>query len=142
MGYYVDWDYYLELKEGVTIGEIEKAFKKDKCCEYWEDNLTFNGAIEFEECNAKYHEEDYGDLFVFLAKYVVDGSSLDFNGEDGAKWRVLFDGKGNWDEQPATILYDYHPFKTFMKKFEDEMPEELKKKLEKWHKGIEVLKKI
>lgn len=143
MGYDVNWCAHLPFKKGLKIAAVEKAFKSDKCHAIWESMILIeNTYIDFSEFYGKWNEEEFTDLFQFLAKHVEKGSYIDFTGEDDSHWRILFDGEGSYEEQPATVIYDYHPFRTFMEKFEDEMPKTLKKELKKWYRGIEVLNKI
>jgi len=46
------------------------------------------------------------DLFEALAPYVVDGSYLEWNGEDGTKWRFVFTN-GKMEEKWPRIEWDF-----------------------------------
>ena len=159
MGYDVTWYSTLRLKQGVNVEQVKKDFekacqdsrkrmeeKKSATQSYdldgihdWEDELTFeaDGNLDFGDYGSRYHEGSWYELNAFLAPLVEEGT-VEFKGEDDAIWRHYFDGKGKWQDQLGTVLYDYEPFKTFINKFDKDLPDELKKELKKWYKGIKV----
>ncbi len=52
--------------------------------------------------NEKWYNDT--DFFSVFAQYVKKGSYIEFDGEDGERWRVVFDGRSCWEEN-ATISW-------------------------------------
>jgi hypothetical protein len=70
----------------------------------WEPKFDENGNI----CGINFDGEKYGDdgiLFNAIAPYVEAGSYIEMVGEDGAKWRWIFDGE-TCEEKQATISWE------------------------------------
>jgi len=143
MGYDSYLDFELDLLDGVTEKSFRKTFKEtykeaegSGNLKFWLDNFVFTGrTLTLDDGSMRFRDNDkISEVLAPMVKGTiwVDGESSD------DKWKIDFDGKGKWKYVYSTLLYDYEPYKTFMKHFEKEMPKQLKTELEKWHMALEV----
>lgn len=143
MGFSASFSYYLPLKKGVKIEEVEKEFNKNSNLgQYFGDNIEFNKEIIFCDTGGNYNEGEYYQLFNFMAKFVNKKAYFDFSGDEDSYWRINFDGKGKWVEENGTIMYAFNAYDEFMTEYSEYMDKGLKKQLKKFIKDVKVVKKI
>ncbi len=112
MGYCANGSGSATYKDGVTNEQvksaIEKAFagRSAWCMDYDADGKD----ISFWD-DDKYHAEDTEEFLNVIKPFIKDGS-MEYTGEDGEKWRFIYNSKEDaWNEESGTVVYgeDFSP---------------------------------
>ena len=137
MGYNTYFTSELKLRDGVSVEEFE--YLREACAEegylITECKVSSNGYIEIFE-TARY-EFDY--VWGFLAK-VAEGSVWARGEDDNDIWKVEIKN-GQWKEIPGNLFYG-ELTDEFLKRYEQQMPDELKNKLHAWWDAQRLLKGV
>lgn len=133
MGYHTTVDFDLQLKIPVEEFEEKLEARKKQCKEdYWQHediNCDEKGYLRFDEGYRKFYDEE--ELTEFLTPIVKEGY-INCKGDEGEEWRYYFNGKGDCIVQNGEIIFDFIPYKEFMKSYGHELPKKLKTKIEEW----------
>ena len=105
MGYYTTIEISLLIKKDTDFKELQKKIKaaKDKELRAFPDIKIEGRYIELDDYYRKLSEEDIMDFSKFFAKYVEAGDIAIRDDSGMYNWRILFDGKGGFKKQFATI---------------------------------------
>lgn len=144
MGYVTDFTSDLQLLDGVSVEDFVriKTEEMQKAEDALNDayllglcTVANNGFIEIFE-SAKY---DFEYVWVFLAR-VAQGTVWAKGEDDEDIWKVEFKG-GRWKEVAGNIFYGELLDEVF-KRYEEQMPDELKHKLHAWWDTQRLLKGV
>lgn len=109
MGYYANGYGMLEVKDDKAAEARLKELLKDGV--YFDGDIELIGRypasslIEFCYYDQKYHEEDVLEALNALAPLVVEGSMMEFRGEDDEHWAFVLEN-GAWAEKQGHIVYE------------------------------------
>lgn len=104
---------FKELDKNYKLSWVEKSFASDTLKEVFSSlryEVTYSVDNENNQCisGIKFTGEKAGDddlIWDTIAPFVTSGSFLEFLGEDGDRWRVIFTN-GTWKELQAKVVWE------------------------------------
>lgn len=107
MGYYANGFGRFEVKDTNTIvDDFVKAMTAipDETDTYEVDSMFITDGVIFFDYHGYYNEEVIDKVLYALAPLVVEGSGMEFRGEDDSLWAFFLED-GRWVEHEGYVMY-------------------------------------
>lgn len=109
MGYYAHGYGYFEALDSKDVPDrFTEAMKGVQLTGDTDVNLDarpYGCWIEFRYCDQKYWEDEVTTILNALTPLVVEGSMMEFTGEDDALWAFILEN-GTWVEKNGHVVYE------------------------------------